>query len=99
MADENVTPIRPGLTPADGLTREEIELALDEQRDRLWEVMAIVGSVAAALQAHFGDWPADIPEFPRALRLAARMVDSVGGKLEMGSIEERVKQLAAEVQS
>jgi hypothetical protein len=74
-----------------------MELAIDDQRMKLWEVGSIVETVALALEAHFSrDWPADIPHFPMALRVAARTINKVTGDLEMATIEERAKEMDVE---
>jgi hypothetical protein len=100
---DNVTLIRPGAQdapstpPALPVTARDMDLAIDDQRMKLWEVGSIIESVALALKAHFGqDWPADIPHFAMALGVAARTINEVTGDLEMAVIEDRARQIAAE---
>lgn len=108
---DNVTPIRQVSGPTASITPPKaprrrrspvksfhMELAIDEQRTNLWRANAIIESVSLALTAHFGrDWPTDIPEFRMALGVAAHMINDVTGDLELALVEERAKQLAAEV--
>jgi hypothetical protein len=112
MSAGNVSPIRPPSGPSGpsasakvrrskrlpALSRH-IEAAIDEQRFRLWESAAIIESVAIALNKHFfdGDWPAGVPEFHRALHMAARMISAVPDALETPCLEDRATQIAAEV--
>lgn len=67
-----------------------LDTALDELRVALFEANSIIECVAHAIEREFGqDCPADRPEFPRALRTASRMLDSVAGGLEAGTLEDR----------
>ncbi|HMH29071.1 MAG TPA: hypothetical protein VK580_10825 [Steroidobacteraceae bacterium] len=109
---DNVTTIRPIAGPrvpsnppkakhrrqhGSAVQRRNMEMAIDDQRMKLWEVGSIIESVALALEAHFSrDWPAAIPHFPMALRIAARMINDATGELEMANIEEEAKKMATE---
>ena len=73
------------------------ELALDEQRESLFEATSIIDCVAHAIEREFGqDCPAGRPEFPRALRTAGRMLDRIASGLEACTLEERSKAIARE---
>jgi hypothetical protein len=72
-----------------------LETTLDEHRMSLFEARSIIDSVAHAIEREFGqDCPADRPEFPRALRIASRMLDNVAGGLEAGTLEDRALEIA-----
>jgi hypothetical protein len=74
-----------------------LESALDEHRTSLFEAASIIESVAHAIEREFGqDCPVARPEFPRALRVASRMLDSVAGGLEAGTLEDRGLAIARE---
>ena len=74
-----------------------IEQVLEEQRRALWGAVAIVESIAEALEQRFGrDWPADVPQYPLALRSAAAAINGVTENLEAEVVEERALELARE---
>jgi hypothetical protein len=80
--------------------QEAFALALNEQRETLWAAEAVIESVASALQQHFGsDWPAGVPDFARALRQAAALIEAATGALEFDSIEHRAVGIAREQKS
>ena len=72
-----------------------LDTAIDDQRSRLWAAQSIVDMVIGSLQNHFDEaWPADIPDFPRALREASRVIGEVAGDLEAGVLEDRALEIA-----
>ena len=74
-----------------------IEQVLEEQRRALWGAVAIVESIAEALEQRFSrDWPADVPQYPLALRSAAAAINGVTENLEAEVVEERALELARE---
>lgn len=81
-------------TLAASLPNHYIDRALDEQNQRLFSAQAIIESVAEALHQRFGgDWPRDIPEYPRALRNASAMIQEAYANLEMMCLDQRAQQL------
>jgi hypothetical protein len=100
---KSAAPIKPGsledlnrlLGYAGSIQGSALDGALDEQRRKLWEATAVIESVAGALLQHFrGSWPADVPEFNRALSMAARTVYAAAGDLEAGILEDRALAIA-----
>jgi hypothetical protein len=57
-------------------------------------VQAIVDVTAEALNRHFGDWPAGVPNFPKALEQTSRMIDVVTDALDAGTLEDRALEIA-----
>ena len=101
MAKDNVTPIgrTDDLTKLSGyegsIQGTTLDTALEELRTALFEAKSIIDSVAHAIEREFGhDCPAGRPEFPRALRTAGRMLDTVADGMEAGTLEDRGLEIA-----
>jgi hypothetical protein len=73
-----------------------IERALEEQRRALFEVQAIIDSVAAALALHAraASWPGDMPHFHLALQRASKCLEPVTEALELITLQGRAAELA-----
>lgn len=91
-ADETLTKL---LKYQGSIQDTPLEEALDENRQILWDVAAIIDCAIGAIERHFStDWPAAMPEFPRALRLARETLETVSGRLEADQLENRAIALA-----
>jgi hypothetical protein len=76
-----------------------LETALDEQREALWLARSIVDTTTGSLEREFGkDWPAKLPEFPRALREVSRLVNTIAGNLESAVLEDRALEIGRAVE-
>lgn len=76
-----------------------VEEALDEQRAKLFEAHAIIETVGQGILQHFGgNCPAGVPDFERALRVAARMINEIAGALEAGTLEDHATNMAAKAE-
>jgi hypothetical protein len=100
LHDERIVEPKPRLVKvrqvADLLSGSDVETAIVELANECWDAEAIIRSVIRALMDHFeGDWPAGVPDFHRALGVAARMVQHAADNLETACLEERAAQLAA----
>jgi hypothetical protein len=72
-----------------------LDTAIDDQRSLLWTAQSIIDMVIGALQTHFDEaWPANVPDFPRALREVSRVVGGVANNLESGVLEDRALEIA-----
>jgi hypothetical protein len=111
MADDNVIPIRGARNPPPPETRKAkrsrtkkgprltdkfVEQLLEDQRYMLFEVVALIETTAQALRHQFGDWPSDIPEYPRTLARACTTVSEVINNLDSVQLMRDALQRAAE---
>ena len=103
----NVTPIggQLGGAPPPATLHPAVRLVLDEQLTILGELIAIVGTAAAAVKQVYDCDALGHPDINRALKAAARMVNDVYGAIIPETLEnapidpeilQRVKQLEEE---
>lgn len=72
-----------------------LDTAIDEQRTALWFAQSVIDLAVGSLENEFGvDWPAKLPDFPRALREVSRIISSVTGSLETAVLEDRALEIA-----
>lgn len=76
-----------------------LEDALDEQRRELGDAQAIVEMCLGALKERFGDWPADQPQYNRALGRVVKILGDAADALEASTLEDRALAIAREKES
>lgn len=70
------------------LSAMDMDRALSEQSSKLFTAEALVETVIEALYQRYGrDWQIGVPDYPRVLRQAARLINDAYCNLEVTTLE------------